>query len=341
MLYLAVGKNDFLREEFVQQLKALMHKLPLGEHNIDELGPGTSVAEVIAASSVTPFLSEKRMVIARGVLAGSKGRASRARARTRGAGASAPPSGPAAELAAWAPNLPETTHLVIVEDDPRTVEPLESIQPAPVRRDFAVLRDDALPGWISQRATKSYKTRINPRAASELAQLAGSDLRTLDAEIAKLATYVDPGQEIGVDDVRTLVSAVGPNIFAFQDAVAEQRPAAALSAARAMMDRGTDPMELFAQIVALVRRLLVVKELARTHRLSQDAVSFGLSSSPYAQQKLQRQAANLSSADLDRAYARMHDADMGIKTGRLEPAVAVELAITALVGLSPEEPSRR
>src|SRR5690349_4918747 len=115
MLYLVVGKNDFLREEFVQQLKALMHKLPLGEHNIDELGPGTSVAEVIAASSVTPFLSEKRMVIARGVLAGSKGRASRARARTRGAGA-APPSGPAAELAAWAPNLPETTHLVIVED---------------------------------------------------------------------------------------------------------------------------------------------------------------------------------------------------------------------------------
>ena len=68
MLYLITGKNEFLREEFVGQLKALMHKLPLGEHNIDELGPGTSIAEVIAAASVTPFLSEKRMMIVRGML---------------------------------------------------------------------------------------------------------------------------------------------------------------------------------------------------------------------------------------------------------------------------------
>src|SRR5436305_10273463 len=99
MLYLAAGRNEFLREEFVGQLKTLMRKLPLGEHNIDELGPGTTVADVIAASSVTPFLSEKRMVIARGVLAGARGRG-RARARTRGA-APAPPTSPIAELAEY------------------------------------------------------------------------------------------------------------------------------------------------------------------------------------------------------------------------------------------------
>ncbi len=336
VLYLALGKNDFLREEFIGQLKALMGKLAMGEHNIDELGPSASVPDVIAAASVTPFLCEKRMVIARGVLAQSTRGRPRARSRSRSAATADAPTGPLAELAAYVPNLPDTTHLVIVEDDTKLAEQLEAARPDAVKREFAPLRDDALPGWITTR-TKKYATRINARAALELSQLVGSDLRALDQEIAKLSTYVDPGAEIGVDEVRELVSGIGPGIFTFQDAVAERRPATALSAARSMMDRGTDPVELFAQIVALVRRLLVVKELVRLHRLTQDAASFGLSTSPYALQKLQRQSANISITDLDRAYARLHETDMAIKTGKMDPRLAVELAITALVGLTSEE----
>src|SRR5436305_14638084 len=111
MLYLAAGRNEFLREEFVEQLKTLMRKLPLGEHNIDELPPGSTVADIIAASSVTPFLSAKRMVIARGVLAGGRG-PSRARSRVRRA-APTPPTGPIAAPAAYVPNPPEPTPLVL------------------------------------------------------------------------------------------------------------------------------------------------------------------------------------------------------------------------------------
>src|SRR5439155_21949613 len=133
-----------------------------------------------------------------------------------------------------------------------------------------------------------------------------------DQELAKLATYVEAGREIGVEDVRQLVSGIGPGIFAFQDAVAEKRAAPALAAACGMMERGTEATELFNQIVALIRRLFVAKELSRQHRLTQDAASFGLSTSPYALQKLQRQADRLSIAELEGAYAQLHETDMAI-----------------------------
>src|SRR5581483_6355907 len=157
------------------------------------------------------FLCEKRMVIARGLLAQSgrgRGRA-RARPRAQATRSADGAEGPAAELAAYVPGLPDTTHLVIVEDELASVQPVLDARPDAVRRDFAPLRDDAIPGWLATRA-KRYGARISQRAAHELAQLAGSDLRNLDHELAKLATYVEPGAEIGVDEVQQLVVGAAP-----------------------------------------------------------------------------------------------------------------------------------
>src|SRR5215216_5202229 len=108
MLYLAVGKNEFLREEFVGQLKTLMRKLPMGEHNIDELDAATSVRDLVNACNTTPFLCDKRMVIARGLVSQANKGQGRARARSR-AKADAPAVSPLDALIAFLPQLPETT----------------------------------------------------------------------------------------------------------------------------------------------------------------------------------------------------------------------------------------
>ncbi len=334
MLYLVVGRNEFLREEFIGQLKALMRRLPAGEHNLDEFGPSTPIRDVIAACDAAPFLCEKRMVIARGVCsAGGRGRG---RARIAGSAASEERRATTVdELVGYAPHLPETTHLVLVEDDPATVKPIETVRPDAVKREFAPIRDDAVPGWIVERA-KKRGARISPQAARELAHLAGAELRALDREIEKLITYVDQGATIEVQDVRTLVAGTAPSIFEFQDAVAERRPAAALSATRARLNHGDDPAELLAQTAGLVRRLLVVKELrAHGRPVARHAASYGLSSSPYLLHKLERQAAAVSALDLERAYLALHDADLAIKTGRRDPDLAIELAIAEIVGVGP------
>jgi DNA polymerase-3 subunit delta len=335
MLYLLLGKNEFLREEFLNQLKARMRALPAGEHNVDELTPPSTIRDVIAACNVVPFLSEKRMVIARGLL--SAGGRSRRTSRARAAPASkdTPAITPAEELAAYVPQLPETTHLVLVEDDPATAQPLLAAQPDAVKRDFAPMRDDALPAWVGERA-KKHHVRISGQATRELVQLAGTDLRGLDRELEKLATYIDQGASIEVDDVRTLVAGTAPSIFELQDAIAERRPAAALAATRGRLNHGDDPAEILAQAAALVRRLMVVKELkAQGQSVARQAPSYGLSSSPYLLQKLERQASKLSAADLERAFLSLHQADLAIKTGLCDPDLAIELAVAEIVGVGP------
>ncbi len=335
MLYLAVGRNEFLREEFIGQLKALMRRLPAGEHNLDEFGPTAPIRDVIAACDVAPFLCEKRMVIARGVCStGGRG-------RSRPAASGAPPEERRAtavdELVRYVPRLPETTHLVLVEDDPATVKPIEAVRPDAVKRDFAPIRDDAVPGWIVERARKRG-ARISPQAARELAHLAGTELRALDRELEKLATYVDQGATIDVQDVRVLVAGTAPSIFEFQDALAERRPAAALAATRARLNHGDDAAELLAQAAGLVRRLLVVKELrAQGGPVARHAASYGLNASPYLLQKLERQAAKVSASELERAYVALHDADLAIKRGRRDPDLAIELAIAEIVGVGPAD----
>jgi DNA polymerase-3 subunit delta len=333
VLYLVSGKEEFLREDFLQQLKTLMRKLPAGEHNIEELGPGTDVRDVLAACDVVPFLCEKRMVITRGLLSGT----SRGRGRTRRASTSAPAETPLSTLLDYLPHLPASTHLVLAEEDASTLKEVLDAHPEAVKRDFPRLRDDALPRWIAERVAR-HQSRISPRAAAELAQLVGPELRTLDAEIEKLVAYVNAGDAIDVGDVQTLVSGAGPDIFALHDAVAERRPVAALAAAHSLMERGDDPTELLAQLAGLVRRLLVVKELTAERRpLTREAPTFGVTSSQYLLQKLQRQSARLSLADLEQAYATLAEADLLIKSGQLNPELVIELVVAALVGATPDQ----
>jgi DNA polymerase-3 subunit delta len=333
VLYLVSGKEELLRDEFIGQLKALMRKLPMGEHNIDELGPGASLRDVTNACDAVPFLCEKRMVVARGLVSQA------GRSRGRGRRTTAATSTPLDELVDYLPRLPASTHLVIVEEDAGSLQPLASVRSDAVKRDFPRLRDDGLPRWIVDRSGR-HETRISPRAAAELALLVGSDLRALDSELGKLATFVDLGSAIEVEDVRELVAGSGADIFALHDAVAERRPAAALAAAHSRMERGDEPAEMLAQLAALVRRLLVVKELvAERRQLSRDAPALGLTSSPYALQKLQRQAARISSADLERSYALLCGADLAMKTGHMDSELIVELAVAGLVGLLPAEAS--
>lgn len=330
MLYLVFGNDEFLREEFVGHLKARMRELPVGEHNVDDLGHDTSIGDVISACSTAPFLCEKRLVVARGI-ASEATRTSRSKASR----VQPPVTDALSELVAYLPHLPSTTHLVLVEEDARPIGPLIAARPDAIKREYTRPREDALPTWVSQRARKQG-VRISSAAAKELAELVGADLRALTSEIAKLGAYAEPGDTIDVQHVRMLVSGSGPSVFALHDAVAERRPGAALAATRAMLNRGMDPVELLAQVAGLVRRLLIVKELVAQRRpLTREAPTFGLSGSRYLLDKLQRQVAHRSVGELERAYVFLRDTDVAIKTGRLDPDLAVELAVAALTDLVP------
>lgn len=299
-----------------------MRQLPAGEHNITEMDSSSSVEQVITACNTTPFLCEKRMVIAHGLLSQAR-RGSNAAQTTL------------AQIAEYLPALPEETHLVLVEEDGATLESLASVRSDTFRRSFPRLRPHELPGWINDRA-RALNVRVSPEAARALSEMAGGDLRLLEKEIAKLATHADIGGTIGIEDVRDLVHAASPDIFAWHDAIAESRAGPALAATQRFLDEGADPAELFAQVVALVRRLFVVSELLAERRsVARDGPGFGLSSSSFVQDKLRGQVMRLPPGHLERAYRTLHAADLAIKAGRLDGELALELVVAELTGAEP------
>jgi DNA polymerase-3 subunit delta len=336
VLYLVSGNDEFRREEFVGQLKELMRRLPMGEHNLLELESDATVRDLVSACDTVPFLSDKRMVIARGLLSQprSGGDSSPGR-RPRGGGE---PRSRQDELLAYLPMLPETTHLVLVEQEEARVVPLAAARSDVVRRHFHQPRADELPRWIAARASK-YGGEISANAARALAESVGPDLRRLDQEIAKLAAFVDLGQTIGPAEIQELVQSARHDVFALHDAVAERKAGPALAAVNALLDAGGEPAELFAQVTGVIRRLLVVKELgAQGRSVAREGPTFGLSSSSYAQDKLRRQAARLSGVHLEQAYRVLWEADLAVKSGRLDPEVALELTVAELAGIEPASP---
>lgn len=316
-LYLLSGRDEFLRDEYVGKLKTLMRRLTAGEHNITEMDGSTAIGTLIAACNTTPFLCDKRMVIAQGIAAHNR----------RGSALS--------ELTDYLPSLPATTHLVLIEDDDTGLDDLAAARNDTVRQRFPRRRPDEIPQWVSQR-TRHYGARMAADAARALTEMAGDDLRQLDREISKLATYTEAGSVITIEAVRTLVHGDSPNIFAWHDAIAEGRSGAALAATRGLLESGSDPAELLPQVVALVRRLMVVRELTDEGRsIAREGPAFGLSSSSFAQDKLRKQAGRLSPALIEQWYKTLYETDVLTKTGRLDAELALELAIAQIAGIEP------
>ncbi len=344
MIYLLYGtdevaRDEFLREKLINRLLAL----PGGEFNLDRFdGRTASLADVIACCQAVPFLADKRMVIVEGLSA---------RGRRQGTGATAEPAEdePApveasprgrgsrtardADLQAfWAflPSLPESTHLVLVDERVLPLPPLP--KGLLYRQEFPAPRPWELPAWITKRA-RARHLRLDRGVADTLAALVGPDLRRLDVELAKLALYCG-AQPVREADVRRLVAPAEANVFALLDAVAERRPGPALLALRRLLQQGQAVEALLPQLAALARRLLVAHELlAEGRSLATEGADFGLTTNQRALEKLARQAARLTAEDLDRAYALLLACDRAIKTGEAEPEVAVELLVAELAGV--------
>lgn len=348
MIYLLYGGDEVARDEFLRQkLVSRLRALPGGEYNLDRFDGRTApLADVIACCQAGPFLADKRMVIVDNLSA--RGRAGRGGARGAAADddastseAPAPSSprggkrgradeGELQSFWAFLPNLPESTHLVLVDERAPALPSLP--KELLFRQEFPAPKPWDVPAWVTRRA-KARGLRLDRGVADSLATVVGTDLRRLDTELAKLALYCG-AQPVREPDVRLLVAPGEANVFALLDAVAEGRPGAALAALRRLVQQGQAVEGLLPQLVALVRRLLVAHELVAAGRsVAAEGGEYGLTSSPRALEKLVRQAARYQPEDFDRAYALLLACDRAIKTGEAPSEVAVELLVAELAGV--------
>lgn len=276
--------------------------------------------DIIAAASTLPFLADRRLVLVYGLLQSMDGRGN-----SRGSEWD--------ELPQKLTELPGSSEIVFVEDTTlrANARGIKAAGPGAEVREFRSPRGPALEAWARDRFTR-YESTANRDAISRLVWLAGGDLRLLDSEIGKLALYAGE-REITQSDVDEMVGeAREASIFAAIDAVLERRPGVAMRLMYKLLEGGTSVSSIISMLARQVRLVLLAGTL-RAGGVEQTDIGnrIGLRNR-YALEKTLGQASRFGKDYLAITHRRLLDADLDIKTGKMDERLALEILVGRLSG---------
>ena len=237
------------------------------------------------------------------------------------------------DLVDYLPTMPDTARLFFLESKtlPKSNPVLKLAKSSELGhiKTFETPRGSGLANWVRTRA-KQVDAEIEPRAVQALCTFVGDDLFQLDNEIAKLAAYTDRQRAITVQDIQLLTPhARQGSIFDLVDALGQRDGKTAALIYHTLLDAGEHPLAIMAMITRQFRLMIQVKELAPALGTHQ-AIARQLKQNPYPIRKILAQSRNFGFAQLRRIYHKLLDTDVAIKTGRIEPVLALDTLIAEI-----------
>ena len=334
--YLFYGEDDFSAYEAYRRVAAETgpaEELATNTTTFD--GEHTAFGEVAMAAQAMPFLGTKRLVVVEGL-----GR--RLAARGKKAGDEETKSGPKewAGLPDLLGGLPPTTVLIFLDGGLTAANPLvKAVKAAKGEvKLFNPLRDREVAGWIADRAKEKGASIAGP-AVQMLAGLVGGNLRLLDGELDKLATYAQ-GRTIERDDVEALVSqAKETSIFELVDAVATRRQGPAMRALERLLTQGAPPPVAMTMLARQLRLMTQVKALAARNAGDDEIMAALGTRSDFVVRKTKEQARRYSLDALKKLYERLLETDLAIKTGAVSDELGLEMFVAEASASSVSAPS--
>lgn len=345
--YILHGDDSISRDAALTWMREAMGED--GDLNRSEFdGAQTPVAEVLAAVKSLPFLAEKRLVIVKGLIS---------HITRRGAGK----TGKAAtdRLIDELPSLPKFARLVFYESEPldesnKLLKAAQNMENGNIR---CYRAPDHLRDWLRTRA-REYGAEISPRAVAAISDLLSYDehsrnargknagrrreamreralaLLAADNELSKLADFVNGRAPISEEDVAALTPYVPEaNVFEMVDALANGDGARALELTHRslLQNPGDSGFGLFGMIVRQFRLLSMTRDhIDRGGGAQVLTIAKAIGSSPFVAGKLATQSRRFSAGQLDAILKRLQRYDQEMKTGRIEPRLALELLVTSL-----------
>ncbi len=319
--YILHGDDEFSRRAEVQTIRARMGDPTTAQLNTAQYdGKTASAAEVIAAAQNMPFLSDKRLVIVEGMLAWLT---------RKGAGKTG--KAELDYLVKALPNLPDYARLVFVENETlnesHPVLKLVKQEPRGYAKAFNPPGDPTR--WIIKQV-EHYGGTMEPRAAAALAAVVGSDLRAADSECVKLVTYVGAERAITEDDVALLTPYVAEvKIFDMVDALGQRNGKVASTLIHRLLE-DQQALSLLGMINRQFRLLLQTREVLDAGGGPSDVANVPEIRAGFVAQKLTQQARNFTLPQLESIHRYLLDMDWSIKTGKIEPEIALDLFVASL-----------
>jgi DNA polymerase-3 subunit delta len=328
LLHVLIGEDDFsIRQELGEIKKSIGDATALLTNTTVLDGKQVTKEQLFNACETVPFLADKRLVIVEGLLekydkAGRNGKKKAAK--------QAEQPEEYKTIAGGLKKLPPFTELVIIGGEVNKTNPLlKELETITRVKSFPVIKGAQLSQWAQKRISDA-KSTIAPQALTLLTRFVGNDLWTMAAEVDKLTQYAE-GRRIEEGDVKALVShAQEANIFSLVDAVMEARAGAAQELLQQQFIQGAAPAQILTMLARQVRIIFLVKEM-RGRGVGRGEIQSNLGlTSDFVLRKAWEQADKYSLAKLRGMYHKLLEADIAMKTGKLEGEIALEILVAEL-----------
>ena len=306
-IYLLYGEEVYLKKQYKDRLsKAIVNEGDTMNYSYYE-GKGIHPGELIDLAETMPFFSERRLIVV----------------ENSGFFKNATP-----ELADYLKELPETSYFLFVEEEVDKRGKLYKAVKAKGRIVELGRQDEhTLVRWILGMVKREGK-QISERTVQLLLAKTGDDMENISSELEKLISYT-LGRDIVTDeDVETICTTQVTNkIFDMISAISARQTRKAMDLYEDLLTLKEPPMRILFLIARQFNQILQVKELVGKG-MDKGTIASKLKLQPFVVGKIMLQAKTFSKEQILSYVNLCVDAEEGVKTGKLQDRLAVELLIT-------------
>ena len=315
-LYLLWGAEDYLREQYLSELKSLC--LPEGEDSFSYRrldGPELDPQALREAVDAIPFLSERSFVELRGVDLNRLAEAEKIQ-----------------EVLGDIPDYCTVAFVQSAQFEPDgRLKLIKKLRENAAELHFTAQPQAALEGWIRRRFAAAGK-EIDREATQRLVFISGDLMNRLIPEIDKIAAYAQ-GERVTVEDVEAVANHIPEAvIFTMTDHISRREYDAALAVlAELLSDKANTPIAMLAMLGQQMRRLYAAR-LAADRRLGADYVMEVCSLRyDYLASKLMASARGFTAEQLKRAVELCAEADYQMKSSSADDTELLKEVVTRII----------
>ncbi|MQA89119.1 MAG: DNA polymerase III subunit delta [Gemmatimonas sp.] len=312
------GREEFLREESLQQVLTVVLDPSTRDFNFDQLRGSAADPETLASTLATPpTVAAYRLVVVRD----AQGLTPKCRGVVEDF-LKNPSPGTILILSGTIPSGSKARFYRTLREETLSVE-------------LASLDAADLPGWLVTRGSEVHGAEVEIEAARAMATAIGSQLGILATELDKVAAYADGRGRITVEDVRAVGGYV-PRVdrWAWFDSVGDRRFVEALSQLPDLLDAGENGVGLLIGLGAHFLKLGLLTDGGR------DALERHLG--PHQRwlvHRLHPQARQWTTGQIDNVLEELLRTDRLLKSAPLSDRQAMEeLLLRIAAGARPTRP---
>jgi DNA polymerase-3 subunit delta len=194
--------------------------------------------------------------------------------------------------------------------------------------DFPALSHGEAKAWLRTRL-KELKTAADDQALSELLDLVGTDVQTLNSELDKLAAATVDSRRITIETVEELTGRTRElSNFDLGDHIVARNRKRALEVLHRLLEGGTPPVMLIGLLASNYHRLALAKDVLQ--RGSKEDVYRVVPLPAFKRNAFMSTLQQLDAKRIARDIQLIAAADLAIKTSQATPRLQLELLVCEL-----------